>query len=540
MKVMKFNFEEVSPAKPWFHFTERVWTVWYFKVILSCCCSFAVGCTLVNFFRERCKKTNFQWQLARILFLIPLCIYLLLSWAAQNYLCDRVIADALSFGVVVGILYNLNSLPTGKSTIKLIAHQLDGRHESVWLDSMDATVGEAREKLAATLPGMETKLCLESGKGSWLEDMDAALLPLLNESQITRDFFGFTTVQCHISTREIDCTKDTHSDSRGRESGGKSSLMSFIGMSNKTFFGQNLILNAKVFSKKSDSRDVRALVIAPVDFNHTKFAAAAPSRGSMLDKIDGGQITVRLLSWHSVKVGDVEVFSENEGPPSEGSSNTPSAKSSAKSGQSSPTMKRKDTQKGSSTGSPTPSMVSQVATKLLNRNLEFSLPIRNGEVVVVESDGKFMSVAKGWWMAWFSTTPRRSGAFKIEILERGEGLEQQLGKGLKNIKDKMKNQISSKPNNNSNTINNNTSRELPNNTIAAAAEAPIEADAVLRLGDSFRLRSMKFPEYELGVTSDKIKDDYCYLGLRKVDEPSDGSEWCMPVRFSVKTTVFKG
>ena len=454
---------------------------------------------------------------------------MLLSWTSQNHFCDRVIADAFSFGVVLGILYKLNSLPAGKSTIKLIAHQLDGRHESVWLDSIDSTVGEAREKLAAVLPGMDTKLCLESGKGSWLEDMDAALLPLLHES-VTRDFFGFTTVQCHFSTREIDCTSDAPLDSNRRHGGGKSSLMSLIGMSNKTFFGQNFILNAKVFSRKSDSRDVRALVIAPVDFNHTKFAAAAPSRGSMLDKIDGGQITVRLLSWHSVKVGDVEVFSENEGSPSESSSNTPSAKSSAKSGQSSPTIKRKEIQKGNNNGSNTPSMVSQVATKLLNRNLESSLPIRNGEMVVIESDGKFMSVAKGWWMAWFSTTPRRSGAFKIEILERGEGLEQQISTQLKNIKDKMNSSmltISSKPNNNN-----------VNNTISA--EAPIEADAVLRLGDTFRLRSMKFPEYELGVTSDKIKDDYCYLGLRKVAEESDGSEWCMPVRFSVKTTVFKG
>ena len=89
--------------------------------------------------------------------------------------------------------------------------------------------------------------------------------------------------------------------------------------------------------------------------------------------------------------------------------------------------------------------------------------------------------------------------------------------------------ISSKPTNNNEKHN-----------TAVTTEIPIEADAVLRLGDTFRLRSMKFPEYELGVTSDKIKDDYCYLGLRKVAEESDGSEWCMPVRFSVKTTVFKG
>ena len=41
-------------------------------------------------------------------------------------------------------------------------------------------------------------------------------------------------------------------------------------------------------------------------------------------------------------------------------------------------------------------------------------------------------------------------------------------------------------------------------------------DNILRAGDSFRLRNLKFPEYELGVTSVKIKDNYCYLGMRKV------------------------
>ena len=70
------------------------------------------------------------------------------------------------------------------------------------------------------------------------------------------------------------------------------------------------------------------------------------------------------------------------------------------------------------------------------------------------------------------------------------------------------------------------------------AALPIETDAILKSGDSFRLRSMKFPEYELGVTSDKIKDEYCYLGLRKVNDVVTGGEWCMPVRFSVKATVF--
>lgn len=31
---------------------------------------------------------------------------------------------------------------------------------------------------------------------------------------------------------------------------------------------------------------------------------------------------------------------------------------------------------------------------------------------------RFMSVARGWWMAWYSPIPRRSGAFIIEITDK--------------------------------------------------------------------------------------------------------------------------
>ncbi len=42
-------------------------------------------------------------------------------------------------------------------------------------------------------------------------------------------------------------------------------------------------------------------------------------------------------------------------------------------------------------------------------------------------------------------------------------------------------------------------------------------DDLLFTGDTFRLRSMKFPEYELGITNSRINEDNCYVGLRKVN-----------------------
>jgi len=68
----------------------------------------------------------------------------------------------------------------------------------------------------------------------------------------------------------------------------------------------------------------------------------------------------------------------------------------------------------------------------------------------------------------------------------------------------------------------------------------------IRTGDAFRLRSVKFPEYELGITNVKIRDEYTYLGLRKIgDTASAGSDnWCQEVWFYIKlnsmaTELFK-
>lgn len=48
--------------------------------------------------------------------------------------------------------------------------------------------------------------------------------------------------------------------------------------------------------------------------------------------------------------------------------------------------------------------------------------------------------------------------------------------------------------------------------------------SVLHIGDVFRLRSIKFPEFELGITSERLNVDNCYLGLRKVCRLISGSE----------------
>lgn len=132
----------------------------------------------------------------------------------------------------------------------------------------------------------------------------------------------------------------------------------------------------------------------------------------------------------------------------------------------------------------------------------------HGDIVVLEHGGRFMSVTRGWWMAWSSSEPRRSGAFTIEIIEKAP--QNKLKEQLDVIKEKIR----------------------------PGKEGAASSDSVLRAGDVFRLRSVKFPEYELGLTSIKIRDEYCYLGLRKILTPLDAAasddNWCMEMRFTFK------
>ena len=128
---------------------------------------------------------------------------------------------------------------------------------------------------------------------------------------------------------------------------------------------------------------------------------------------------------------------------------------------------------------------------------------------------RYLSVTRGWWLAWSSSEPRFSGAFVIEIVERAP-------QNIKLLKEHMQNLRKIGQLGNLNIHIPGTKHSSPKHmtapapAVAEAAEKVVEQDPSLRPGDMFRLKSAKFPGYELGITSVKLKDEYYYLGLRKV------------------------
>jgi len=106
--------------------------------------------------------------------------------------------------------------------------------------------------------------------------------------------------------------------------------------------------------------------------------------------------------------------------------------------------------------------------------------IFHGDAVLICNKSKYLSITGGgWWVAWSSSVPRRSGVFRLEITEQA-------------------------PQNRVNSI----------------------SDHVLRSGDMFRLRSLKFPDFHLAISSKQIKgltQPHFYLALHKIKSDPGGA-----------------
>lgn len=169
---------------------------------------------------------------------------------------------------------------------------------------------------------------------------------------------------------------------------------------------------------------------------------------------------------------------------------------------------------------------------------------------------RYLSVMRGWWLAWSSSTPRRSGAFVVEVLERASrmnlmhmprgkrlvawpsislGTANAVGAGMDTLTGIGA--INTDPYSSKDGVGERRASavggDLHSSTGTSEGRSGNKDHSVLHLGDVFRLRSVKFPGYELGITSERLRGDFCYLGLRKVDD-KENDTWCVPLRFSLK------
>ena len=469
--------------------------IWILKVIVSCLFSGSIGWIYVGLLRSVCRLTDKLWKLAFSVFTIPICVFVILHlWSSHGH-CDRVLADAFSFGIVIGIISKMRTNPEGKSSIKLIAQEISGKTTDVWIDSLDIVVGEARNRIAEALHiSPPSRILIESGKGRYIEDLSQKLFNSNDNTSV--DFFGFITCTCFISVVDAAIVpKDDKVVDQIEKSEPTYHISSLLNTKGEARYGELVCLIAKV---PKATPDAKTLNISPVE----RFAAATPAHPMILPTA-----SIKFIPWDAANaVFSADGFSDTSLPDSVVSSNG-------------------NYQKKGFFNFPKKAKTNSI-DNFIGAKVDLpeqGKPIRNGDIVIIECDSKYMSVTKGWWIAWTSHIPRRSGAFIVEIMERAP---QNI------LKVHIKQQMASLK-----------------ETFGNAPKVNKDQD-ILRTGDSIRLRSFKFPEFELGITSEKIKDDFCYLGLRKINGQVMGNEslnsdlWCSEMRFSVKlnslsTELFK-
>jgi hypothetical protein len=396
-----------------------------------------IGWSIITILRRIYKNTTSPLIVSVIPILSPIFVYIFFIILSYFSLCTTNLADAASFSYMVGILWKLSENSTGIDTIRLCIHVFDLEEvKEIWLKNSEVTVSEAITMIANVLQVRPGKVSIESGKGKFIDRLDAPLVPLIADDTVNEDLFGFSTVHCYVTVlhEQTNINLEDH-HRRGSLARVAMNIMEHRGAIR---YGLEVTLVGRIPNAANDSK---AFEIRCVEM----YAAASPSGGTFVNSAD----IVRFIGWREA--------TNNE------SSNNSVAK------------------------------------------LELSLSgqkIQNGDYVVLENQGKyvtpsllllplirmvlflllsfrFMSIARGKWIHWSSPVPRRSGAFVVEIIEKAylNPIEKGIGKILNKEKDE---------------------------------------ETVLRTGDLFRLRSVKFPEFELGVTGERLTGEYFLLGLKRV------------------------
>lgn len=320
--------------------------VWVVKVAISGMISSYSGWIMVDKLRKLAYTTDKIWKLSLPIFGAPIALFAFSRFISYWGFIDVEVADSLTLGLVVGSLLKLQETPKGMSVVKLVVHQPNGRSVDVWLDSCDVNVGTARAKIADTLKILDAnRVCIESGKGSFISDLSAQLFSIINadESNMSTDFFGFITASCNVHLKKEEEVVE------GKIPDIDDGKKNFFLSRTQVKYGDLFFLNAKsIVAPSSDGFQVSAV---------DRFAAASPTKSSHQTQ------PVRWVHWDAVQnsIGSAEAVSEaGDGPSS--------------------------SVVGDSTSGSTDNKSTATAAK--SKNAGDGEPVRHGDFVILQCAGK--------------------------------------------------------------------------------------------------------------------------------------------------------
>jgi hypothetical protein len=410
------------------------------SLILVAVSSTVLGWFLIAGLRVWIKKSSNPHALAYLPILSPVLFYGFFSFLYHIGVISSTIGDCATLFIMNGIILRLSVKSKSTATVRLAINVKDSNEfTDVWLKDNDISVGDARHLIAKALNVQSSRVNIESGKGTFLKDISDNVALLL--PLIESESANKDLFGFSTVPCYVTITEEMLSATKPRTASMSRVFPTLDTKSSSIKYGSNITIQGKI---PNSANDAKAFCFSIIN----KFAAVAPSLTTL---------TMRASS-HPAEM--VSFVAWREDAPD------------------------------------TASMVSTFENSLAGQK------IKNGESIVLENNGHFMSVSKGWYVSWASDKPRRSGAFVIEIIKKAP--QSILGHGKEIIKEKV-------------------------------LQKEKEDSDVLRGGDIFRLKSVKFPLYELGVTSVRLKDDHFHVGLRKIEEESSNkSDWCLPLHLTAK------
>jgi len=269
-----------------------------------------MGMLIVNHLRELCHRTNAVWKLASICYILPVAVYIILNIAVAYNLCDKLVSDSFSFGILTGICLKLLVQPSGAHTFRVMVRtsKQDKPPCVVWLASPDTSVSDAIAAIGERLNIVpSSRISVETGRGAFVTEVEKPLLQQLSAAShpsrnsnnaANKDFFGFTTAVCNVLVRDEEVVEEDSEEEEEMVVGKRpANLTNLINSRGPVRWKDDLLLSANV-----GGADI-PFSVGSLD---SYAAAAPPPAGYSLDSIWGSSSkeVVHFIPWAAAEDGD--------------------------------------------------------------------------------------------------------------------------------------------------------------------------------------------------------------------------------------------
>ena len=261
-----------------------------FVLLISCICGYC-GWSIISILRRIYQNTTSPLIVSLIPIFSPILIYILLNIVIYllniNYYFD--IADAGSFSYMVGILWKLSEHSIGIDTIRLCIHTHDLEEvKEIWLKNSEVKVSEAITMIAKELNVRPGKVSIESGKGKFIDQLDAPLVPLIVDDTVNQDLFGFSTIHCYVTVlRE---QTPVNLDDLQRRGSLARIIPNIIDHRSAIKYGNEITLSGKIPNAANDAKAFEMNCIE-------NYAVASPQASIVSSSFGHSGDTLRFIGW---------------------------------------------------------------------------------------------------------------------------------------------------------------------------------------------------------------------------------------------------